>query len=241
MRNVIVSGGSRGLGLAICRRLSQAGYRVIALARRCTAEFDQAVTEAAPGELHFVAFDLNDIGAMPELIKSIRRDHGPIYGLVNNAGIGTAGVLAAMPLDKIEELIRLNTLSPIALTRQAMRSMLSESTGRIINMSSIIASTGYSGLSVYAATKGALNAFTRSLAREAGRAGITVNAVAPGFIDTALTSEMTDEQRQQIGHRSALRRLAEPDDVARVVEFLLGDGGRNITGTITTIDAGNSA
>ena len=108
-------------------------------------------------------------------------------------------------------------------------------------MSSIIATTGYNGLSVYGATKAAASGFTRSLAREVGKLGITVNAIAPGFVDTELTQGLPDAQRKRIAGRSALRRLPEADDVARMVEYLLGDGGRNITGSVLTIDAGNTA
>jgi 3-oxoacyl-[acyl-carrier protein] reductase len=116
-----------------------------------------------------------------------------------------------------------------------------EGAGRIVNISSIIASTGYNGLSVYAASKAAATGFTRSLAREVGRLGITVNAIAPGFVDTELTRSLDDAGRQRIGGRSALRRLPEADDVASMVEYLLGEGGRNITGTVLTVDAGNTA
>lgn len=138
------------------------------------------------------------------------------YGLVDDAGIGTEGLLAVMPLSQMRAPFRLNTLSPIALTtRQVMRSMLAEGRGRIINMSSIIATTGYYALSVYAATKASMTGFTRSLAREVGRAGITVNAIAPGFIETAMTEGLGDEKRQQITRRSALQRLAEAGTVAR--------------------------
>jgi len=241
MRNVIVTGGSRGLGLAICERLAFAGYRAIAVARNETPELKAAMAVASEGRVLFAPFDLGDIDAMPEFVRSLRQQHGPIYGLVNNAGIGTEGLLAVMPLEQIEQLIRINTLSPIALTRQVIRSMFAEGHGRIVNMSSIIASTGYSALSVYAATKASMTGFTKSLAREVGRAGITVNAVAPGFIQTAMTEGLTEEKRQQIARRSALQRLAAADDVARAVEFLLGDGGRNITGTVLTVDAGNTA
>jgi 3-oxoacyl-[acyl-carrier protein] reductase len=108
-------------------------------------------------------------------------------------------------------------------------------------MSSIIASTGYNGLSVYGETKAAASGFTRSLAREVGKLGITVNAIAPGFIDTELTGSLSDDARKRIAGRSALRRLPEVDDVARMVEYLLGEGGRNITGSVLTIDAGNTA
>lgn len=241
MLNVIVTGGSRGLGLAICQRLAACGYRAIAVARKSSPELEAAIAAAPAGSLHFAAFDLNDIEAMPDFVKALKKQHGGIYGLVNNAGIGTEGLLAVMPLAQIEQLIRLNTLSPIALTRQVMRSMMSEGRGRIINMSSIIASTGYNALSVYAATKASMTGFSKSLAREVGRAGITVNAIAPGFIETAMTENLGEEKRQQIARRSALQRLAEAEDVARTVEFLMGEGGRNITGTVITVDAGNTA
>jgi 3-oxoacyl-[acyl-carrier protein] reductase len=119
--------------------------------------------------------------------------------------------------------------------------MMADGAGRIINMSSIIGATGYNGLSVYGATKAAATGFTRSLAREVGRLGITVNAIAPGFIETELTQNLSEDARGKIAGRSALRRLAEVEDVARMVEYLLGDGGRNVTGTVFTIDAGNTA
>jgi 3-oxoacyl-[acyl-carrier protein] reductase len=174
-------------------------------------------------------------------VRALRAEVGPIYGLVNNAGLGTGGVLANMRDADIERLIRLNTLSPIVLTKYVSKSMMIERTGRIINISSIVASTGYSGLSVYSASKAALLGFTRSLARELGQLGITVNAIAPGYIDTDMTQELTDVQREQIERRSALKRMAEPIDVARSVEFLMGESGRNITGTVLTVDAGNTA
>ena len=236
MRNVIVTGASRGLGLAIVQRLALAGFRVIAIARNETDEL-----RSLSGSVHFWAYDLDDIEGMAQLLKDIRKQHGPIYGLVNNAGIGAEGLLSAMPLKDIEQLIRINTLSPIALTRQAVRSMMAEGEGRIVNMSSIIAATGYSALSVYAATKASMVGFTKSLARELGRAGITVNAVAPGFIETAMTDGLGGDSKTKIAKRSALQRLATADDVARAVEFLLGEGGRNITGTVLTVDAGNTA
>jgi 3-oxoacyl-[acyl-carrier protein] reductase len=142
---------------------------------------------------------------------------------------------------EIEALVGLNILSPIILTKYVVRQMMADGAGRIVNISSIIATTGYNGLSVYGATKAAATGFTRSLAREVGKLGITVNAIAPGFIDTELTQDLAEEQRKRIAGRSALRRLAAPDDVARMVEYLLGDGGSNITGTVMTIDAGNTA
>ena len=236
MRNVLVTGGSRGIGLAIAQRLATAGYNVIAVARRESNELRKTISELGHGGLHFLACDLSQVDAIPDFVKTVRGEFGAIYGLVNNAGSGSEGLLATMHNTDIEALVRLNVLSPILLSKYVVRHMMADGEGRIVNISSIIASTGYNGLSVYGATKAAATGFTRSLAREVGKLGITVNAIAPGFIATELTQGLSDEARQRIAGRSALRRLPEADDVARMVEFLLGEGGRNITGSVLTVD-----
>ena len=244
MLNVMVTGGSRGLGLAIATALARAGYRVIAIARKQSDELAAAIAEVEAeqtGALSFLPADLGDIPAIAGFVAKIRKEFGPIYGLVNNAGLGTDGVLANMPVSKIEKLVQLNTVSPIVLTKFVVRSMMAAGAGRIVNVSSIVSFTGYSGLSAYAATKASMIGFTKSLAREVGRLGITVNAVAPGFVETAMTQGMRKEDVSRVAQRSALRRLAEPRDVAEGVKFLLGEGGRNITGTVLTIDAGGTA
>jgi 3-oxoacyl-[acyl-carrier protein] reductase len=242
MRNVLVTGGSRGIGLAIARRLALSGdYNVIAVARRESEDLERAIRGTGADCLHFRAFDLGRTDKIPAFVKELRDAFGAIYGLVNNAGIGTEGLLATMRNSEIEALIRLNVLSPIVLTKYVVRHMMADGAGRIVNISSIIASTGYNGLSVYAASKAAATGFSRSLAREVGRLGITVNAIAPGFVDTELTRSLDDDGRRRIAGRSALRRLPEADDVASMVEYLLGEGGRNITGTVLTVDAGNTA
>jgi 3-oxoacyl-[acyl-carrier protein] reductase len=244
MRNVIVTGGSRGLGLGIARKLTGAGYRVIALARKENSELLSAMQTAelaSPGSFHFVPFDLAAIEGIPDLVKTLRKNFGALYGLVNNAGMSFDGTLPLMPTSQIEQLIRVNTLSPIVLTKYVVRSMMADGGGRVVNLSSITAFAGYSGLSVYSATKASLIGFSRSLAREVGRMGITVNSVAPGFIDTDMTQSIKEEQRQQIERRSALKRLADVDDVANAVEYLLSDKGKNITGTVLTVDAGSTA
>jgi 3-oxoacyl-[acyl-carrier protein] reductase len=142
---------------------------------------------------------------------------------------------------QIEELLRINVTAPIILTKYVVRQMMAGDGGRVVNISSIIASTGYNGLSAYGASKAALIGFTKSLAREVGRLGITVNAVAPGFIATEMTAALQDDDRARIMARAALRRLAEPTDVANAVSYLLADNARNITGTVLTVDAGATA
>jgi 3-oxoacyl-[acyl-carrier protein] reductase len=244
MRNVIVTGGSRGLGLEVVRRLAADGYRAVAIARKMNDELAARIEHSEhsrPGSLCFVPFDLGDIQAIPELVRNLYKEFGPFHGLVNNAALASDGALAVMPNSEIESLIRLNTLSPIVLTKYVVRRMMSDGGGRIVNVASITAFTGYSGLSVYAATKSSMVGFTRSLAREVGRLGINANAVAPGFMDTVMTQGMDEEHRERIARRSALRRFPAIEDVADAVEFLLGDRSKSITGTVLTVDAGTTA
>ena len=237
--NVLVTGASRGIGLAIARRLA-ADHTVIALARTQGAELTAAIEEAK-GAIVFAPFDLANLDGIPAMVRELRGRVGPIWGLVNNAGISLEGLLANAHVTQIEAVVRLNVTAPIVLTKHVTRGMLAGGGGRIVNMSSIIGSTGYNGLWVYGATKASMIGFTKSLARELGRLGVTVNAIAPGFIDTEMTASLGEDGRDQVVRRSALRRLAEADDIAAMVAFLMGDGGKNITGAVMTIDAGNTA
>ena len=244
MRNVIVTGGSRGLGLAIVRRLTCDGYRVIAVARKMDDQLASTLEQAErsrPGSLHFRPFDLGEIRQIPNFVNTVRKDFGSIYGLVNNAALGSDGALALMHDTEIERLIRINTCSPIVLTKYVVRHMMAHGGGRVVNVASIVGFTGYSGLSVYSATKASLIGFTRSLAREVGRLGVNVNAVAPGFLDTEMTQGLEGDRRERVMQRSALRRFPEVDDVADGVEFLLGPKSKSITGTVLTVDAGSTA
>jgi 3-oxoacyl-[acyl-carrier protein] reductase len=244
MDNVIVTGASRGIGLAIADRLARDGFQVVAIARRNSEELEASAANFAqkgPGSLVFSPLDLSDISGIPTFVRELRKRFGPIYGLVNNAGLGTAGLLANMPDAEIESLIHLNTLSPITMTKYVVRGMMAEGRGRVINICSIVASTGFNGLSVYAATKASLIGFSRSLAREVGAVGISVNAIAPGFIDTEMTRGLEGSGRERVVRRSPLRRLAKAEDVAMMAAFLMGEGGRNITGLVMTVDAGSTA
>ncbi|WP_375724881.1 SDR family oxidoreductase [Arcobacter sp. KX21116] len=237
---IVVTGSSKGLGLAICKRLLNENYKIIGIARNKSDEFKQ-LEEKFEEQLFFIKYDFNNTKNIHELIKSITKKHGHIYGLINNAAIGHDGVLGTMHETQISELIRVNIESPILLTKYVSRSMLMELRGRVINIGSIIGSTGFSGLSVYAATKSAMQGFTKSLARELGKAKITVNTIAPGYMQTAMTKSLQGEKLESIKRRSPLGHLATVDDIAGTVLYLLSDDAKNITGTTITVDAGSTA
>src|ERR1700748_357245 len=137
MRNVLVSGGTRGVGLAVARKLVKDGFTVLAIGRKESAVLNDAIAELPPGQLHFVPFDLANVDAIPELIRGLKAAHGPFYGLVNNAALGTDGLLSNMHNSDIEKLVKLNPISPIILTKYVVRAMMTAATGRIVNISSI--------------------------------------------------------------------------------------------------------
>ena len=237
---VIVTGASRGLGLAICRQLLQQGFTVLALARTLSTDLN-ALTEQYGSDLTFVSADLSDLDNIQPLCSELIKQHGRPYALINNAAVGYDGVLATMHNSEITALLNLNVQAPILLTKYLLRPMLLNQSGRIINISSIIARTGFNGLSVYAASKAALEGFTKSLSREVGKAGITVNCVAPGYMQTEMTNSLQGDKLESIKRRSPLGRLATPDDAAGAVLYLLSEQASAITGTTITVDAGSTA
>ncbi|MBV2127873.1 SDR family NAD(P)-dependent oxidoreductase [Arsukibacterium indicum] len=236
---VVVSGASRGLGLAICRQLLQTGYAVLALARTHSQDLQQ-LQQQQPA-LHFMAADLAELAEIPALCSRIVKAFGRPYALINNAAVGYDGVLATMHNSEIGSLLNINVQAPILLSKYLLRPMLLNQSGRIVNISSIIARTGFNGLSVYAASKAALEGFSKSLAREVGKAGITVNCVAPGYMQTEMTSSLQGDKLESIKRRSPLGRLATPDDAAAAVLYLLSEQAGAVTGTVITVDAGSTA
>lgn len=240
---VIVTGASRGLGLAICQQLLQAKYSVLALARTLSAELKllQQQHSQSHNQLHFYATDLSQLDTIQPLCSHLVKQYGRPYALINNAAVGYDGVLATMHNSEINSLLNLNVQAPILLSKYLLRPMLLNQNGRIINISSIIARTGFNGLSVYAASKAALEGFTKSLAREVGKAGITVNCVAPGYMQTEMTNSLQGDKLASIKRRSPLGRLATPEDAAAAVLYLLSEQAAAITGTTITVDAGSTA
>jgi 3-oxoacyl-[acyl-carrier protein] reductase len=234
MKNVLVTGAARGLGLAISRGVAEAGYRVVGIGRKSSDEF------ASVSGAVFVSYDLENLKGIADLVRTIIKDCGPLYGLVNNAAIGTDGVLATMHASDIHRVLRVNLEALITMTKYASRTMLARREGRIVNVSSIIASTGYSGLSVYAASKAGVEGFTRSLSRELGKAGVCVNCVAPGYMETDMTAGLQGEKLESIRRRAPLG-LPKVDEVASAVVYLLSDHARAITGSVVTVDGGATA
>lgn len=237
---IVVTGSSKGLGLAVCKRLLNENYKVVGIARSKSEEFKQ-LEEEFKEKLFYVKYDFNNIKDIHDLVKSIKKEYGHIYGLINNAAVGHDGVLGTMHESQISELIRVNIEAPILFTKYASRSMLMKLRGRVINIGSIIGSTGFNGLSVYGATKSAMQGFTKSLARELGKANITVNTIAPGYMQTAMTAGLQGEKLESIKRRSPLGHLATVDDVAGTVVYLLSSDAKNVTGTTITVDAGSTA
>ncbi len=240
MKLIVVTGASKGLGLAICARLLNENYKVVGISRTMTDEF-QMLQKEFPETLFRVEYDFANTNDIQNLVRTITKAHGNIYGLINNAALGHDGVLGTMHETQIKELITVNVEAPILITKYASRSMLMKLQGRVINIGSIIASTGFNGLSVYGATKASMSGFTKSLARELGKAKITVNTIAPGYMATAMTSGLEGEKLKSIERRSPLGHLATVEDVAGTVSYLLSDDAKNITGTTITVDAGSTA
>ena len=240
MKTVLLTGPARGIGLGISKKLVNEGYCVVGVGRKLTPDFEKLIKGKFPGKAEFIKYDLEKLEGIPDLINEITKKYKSIYGLVNNAGIAFDGVLATMHATEISKTLLINLESAIVLTKYASRSMLINSVGRIVNISSIIATTGFNGLSVYAASKGGIEGFTRSLSRELGRSNITVNCVAPGYIETDMTSGMKGDKIDTIKRRSPLG-LAHVEDVAGAVSYLLSKETERITGTIITVDGGSTA
>lgn len=238
MKRILVTGGSRGLGLAISRSLLEAGYAVVTVSRHGTSDLAE-LEQNFPGRIELHQGDLSCIQELPALCDKLRVRDG-LDGFVANAAVGTEGLLTLTSRASIDHCLNLNLLSVILLTREVLKGMLTRG-GSLVFVSSVAAVRGYSGLSVYSATKGALVSFSRSLAREYGSRDIRSNCVLPGFVETEMTGSLSSTDRERIVHRTPLKRLGQGSDVAGIVRFLLSDEARFITGAEFTVDGGLTA
>ena len=242
---VILTGGTKGLGLAFTEALLHTGYSVATCARSSEkgAALD-ALTNRFGSLLSYEQLDITDTDAVKLFVKQACFSHSVKrpYALINNAGIARDGVLATLPSIEIRSMVDTNLIGTIEMSRAVVQLMLRHGgNGRIINISSIIGGHGYNGLSPYSATKAGVDGFTRSLAREIGRSGITVNAIAPGYIETQMSASLQLSQRQQIVRRTPLGRLGRVQDIVPMVQFLLSNDSSFLTGQVITIDGGINA
>jgi len=237
-RHVLVTGGSRSLGLAIVKRLLSSDYAVTAVSRTTTKQVNDLQHQYRQA-LRIVEADLSDTDRLPEIIGGVAECR-PIFGLINNAALAVSGLLVTLDAKAIDRMIGLNLTATILLSRLVAKYMIRARCGRIINISSVAAKLAYPGLTAYGATKAGLEGFTRTLARELGRRQITVNAIAPGFMETDMSAALSLRQRERIRNRTPLGRLVKPEDVAELVAFLLSPSAEMITGTVITIDGGAS-
>ena len=234
---IIVSGGSKGLGLHLVTACLEVGAAVATFARSLTPEIETLRTKYGKRLLAKVC-DARKSSDVKKFVDECTESFGTIAALINNAAVGQDHLLVHLKEETIDDIIAINLKAAILLTRAVMKKMLvAETPGRIINISSICGVRGYAGLTVYSATKGAMDAFTRSLAREVGSRGISVNSVAPGFFSSEMSAVLTDEQLTTIRRRTATETLTTPEDVAAAVKFLLFDA-TNITGQTIYVDGG---
>lgn len=233
----LVTGGSRGIGLGIAAELAEAGAILALVARN--GDRAREAAEGLPGSGHGgFSCDVSDPAAVKETAAAVESELGPVGILVNNAGITRDNILMRLSDEDWDQVIDVNLKGAFNFIRALTRGMLKRRAGVIVNVSSVVGLMGNAGQSNYAASKSGLHGLTKSVARELASRGIRCNAIAPGYIRTDMTSELTDEQTEALRGQIPLGRLGEVEDIAPVVRFLAGPGGRYITGQIIAVDGG---
>ena len=237
--NILVTGCSRGVGLEICRVLLRQGNTVYGIARSHTPEFQRLEAEY-PGVLFFKSVDLADsVGVRKNVFRDFIVNTVVLHGFVNNAAMAYDDIVTNISLDKLKAMYDVNVFTPMIITKYVLRNMLLHHTcGSIVHVSSISVHTGYKGLAMYASSKGALEAFSKDTAREWGALGIRSNGVVPGFMATAMSASLSDEQRGKIYARTSLKTATSIESVAETTAFLLSDKASSITGQNIHVDNG---
>lgn len=236
----LVTGGSRGIGRSIARALADAGAHVMISYRSATQEAQAVVDEIKAKDRQSSAFqvDVSQFNPSREMVEQIVQQFQRLDILVNNAGITRDGLLMRMSEDDWDAVIDTNLKSVFNLTKAAIRPMMSQRSGKIINITSIAGIIGNAGQANYAASKAGIIGFTKAIAKELGSRNIQVNAVAPGFVETDMTAKLTDEQRKKLEENIPLRRTAKPEEIAGVVRFLASSDADYMTGQVICVDGG---
>lgn len=238
-RIALVTGASRGIGAAIADKLGESGMVVIGTAT--SEKGASAITarlQAKDIEGQGMVLDVTDSGSVATVLTAISSQYGAVTVLVNNAGIAKDNLLMRMSDDEWFDVLNTNLSAVFRLSKACLRGMLKARWGRIVNISSVVGSMGNAGQTNYSATKAGVMGFARSLAKEVGSRNITVNSVAPGFIDTDMTQALPDDQREALVNSIALSRLGQPEEIANVVHFLCSDGSSYITGETIHVNGG---
>lgn len=233
----VVSGGSKGLGFGICKTLLNSGYHVATFSRKSTPELDELIAQSE-GRLYWEALDVTDEAQLAAYLRRVKEKLGRVGYLVNSAGMATEGLMTMLKSKDVSRMIQVNLEGAILLAQACVKQMMVGGFGVIVNVSSVVGVRGYKGVTAYAATKAALDGLTRSMAKELGPMGIRVNSVAPGFMETDMTSQLTDQQKARLIRQTPLSRLGTVQDVSSVVKFMLSPESGFMTGQVLVIDGG---
>ena len=238
MKTIVVTGDSRGLGNNICSKLLESGYKIVGISRKVSNQALELENNFKNQYIH-INFDLSMTDKIKDLYLNQLKSEGPIYGLVNNAAMAYDDITTNAQLEPLEKMFKINVFSVIMLTKYVIRDMLlNDIRGSIVHISSVCAHTGYKGLSMYSATKAAIEAFSKTVAREFGSKKIRSNCVAPGFMETEMSNSLTLEQKDRIYLRTSLKEETQIESVSNTVKFLLSEESYSITGQVIHVDNG---
>lgn len=232
-KKILISGASRGIGKSIAENLHTKGYKIIG-----TATSDEGVKHLNEKGFVGIKLNLNDIDSLNNISEIVKEEHKDISVLINNAGITRDNIVLRMSSDEWDDVINIHLNGMFKLSKIVLKGMIKARWGRIINITSASASLGNRGQSNYAAAKAGVEAFSKSLSKEVGPRGITVNCVAPGFIETDMTSYINEKDKEELIKQIPLGRFGKPDEISKIIEFLVSDKSAYITGQTIHVNGG---